>query len=275
MTTNPIRIGLVGAGYIATWHADAIRAVPGIELAAICDTSHAAAEGMAEAYGVPAYLSVADMLASGGVDAAHILTQPDLHKPLAIECLAGGLHVFCEKPFAVNVADARAMNKAAASAGCQIGVSHNFLALPAYSRLKRLYESGDLGRVSSAEIHWHLPLAPLRSGPFGLWLLRERRNLLLELGPHLFAFAHDLFGAPEILSVGVGHPIELPGGGGIRPQSWRILARADGVELTFVLSTVEVTDDRAVILRGSSGRARMDFGADTLVVSRENAADLV
>ncbi|MCP5074188.1 MAG: NAD-dependent epimerase/dehydratase family protein, partial [Rhodobacteraceae bacterium] len=47
------------------------------------------------------------------------------------------------------------------------------------------------------------------------------------------------------------------------------------VELTFVLSTVEVTDDRAVILRGSSGRARMDFGADTLVVSRENAADLV
>ena len=275
MTSKPIRIGLVGAGYIATWHADAIRATKGVELAAICDRSAVVGEGMAAGYGVPYFASVAEMLAANVCDAAHILTQPDLHKTLAVECLAGGLHVFSEKPFAASGTDARAMVAAADKAGRVIGVGHNFLGLPAYTRLKTLYKAGELGRVSSAEINWHLPLAPLRSGPFGLWLLRERRNLLLELGPHLFAFAHDLFGAPEILSVEVGHPVELPGGGGIRPQSWRILARAGGVELTFNLSTVEVTDDRAVILRGSSGRARMDFAADTLVVARENAFDLV
>ncbi len=275
MTEKPIRIGLVGAGYIATWHADAIRASKGVELAAICDTSPATAEGFAAAYGVPAYASVADMLAESVVDAAHILTQPDLHHALALECLEGGLHVFSEKPFATNASAARAMVEAADKAGRQIGVSHNFLGLPAYTRLKKMRASGRLGRISSAEINWHLPLAPLRSGPFGLWLLRERQNLLLELAPHMFAFAHDLFGAPEILAVEVGHPVELPGGGGTRPQSWRILARAGGVEVSINLSCLEVSDDRTVILRGSGGIARLDYAHDTLVIGRENTFDLV
>lgn len=275
MSKKPIRVGLVGAGYIASWHADAIGASRGVELAAVCDTSPAAAEGLAGAYGVDAFTSLTDMLAAGGCDAAHILTQPDLHKTLALDCLKSGLHVLVEKPFATNAADAQAMVAAAEKAGRQIGVSHNFLGLPAYARLKKLQAAGRLGRISSAEVNWHLPLAPMRSGPFGLWLLRARANLLLELGPHLFAFAHDLFGPPEILSVTLGHPVELPGGGGMRPQSWRILARAGGVELTFNLSMVEVTDDRSLTLRGSSGLARLDYANDTLVVSRENSFDLV
>ncbi len=269
------RIAIVGAGYIATWHADAIKAARGLDVAAVVDPSASAAQGLSKALGVPSYASVADMLKAGGIDAAHVLTQPHLHEPLTQECLAGGLHVFVEKPFAVNSVEARAMVGAAATAGKQVGVSHNFLGLPSYTRLKRLATSGQLGRISSAEINWHLPLAPLRSGPFGLWLLRERRNLLLELGPHLFAFAHDLFGVPEILSVETGHPIDLPGNGGTRPQSWRILARAGRVEVTINLSTVEVTDDRSVIVRGSTARARLDYANDTLNVSGENSFDLV
>ncbi len=275
MSNDPIRVGLVGAGYISTWHADALRATPGVEAAAVVDPSPAAARGLAEALGVPAFGSVAEMLAAGVADSAHILTQPHLHAPLAIECLEGGLHVLVEKPFAPTGKEARAMLAAAERAGRVLGVSHNFLALPAHERLRRLLAEGALGRISSAEVHWHLPLAPLRSGPFGLWLLRERRNLLLELGPHLFAFARDLFGEIEVLAVETGHDIALPGDGPVLPQSWRILARAGGVEVTFLLSTVEVTDDRALVVRGSSGRARLDYAADTLVVARENSLDLV
>ncbi len=275
MKPDPIRAAIIGAGYIAGWHADALKATRGVRLAAVVDPSAQARDSLAQAHGVPAFASVAQMLTAGVADSAHVLTQPPLHAPLAIECLEGGLDVLVEKPFATSADEARAMLAAAERAGRQIGVSHNFLGLASYARLKKLVRAGDLGRISSAEFHWHLPLAPLRSGPFGLWLLRERRNLLLELGPHLFAFAHDLFGPPEILSVRTGHPTDLPGDAGSRPQSWRILARAGGVELSFLLSTVEVTDDRSVVLRGSSGRARLDYGADTLVVARENAHQLV
>jgi nucleoside-diphosphate-sugar epimerase len=60
-----------------------------------------------------------------------------------------------------------------------------------------------------------------------------------------------------------------------RPQSFRILARAGDVEITFSLAMVETVDDRSVTLRGSSARARLDYAQDVLTVERENAADLV
>lgn len=134
--------------------------------------------------------------------------------------------------------------------------------------------NGDLGRVSGVDINWCFPLAPLRSGPFGIWLLREPKNLLLELGPHLMGFAVDLFGTPEILHTELSHPIDLPGED-TRSQGWRILARAGHVNVTFSIALVETVDDRSVTVRGSSGRARFDYAADTLIVDRENASDLV
>jgi nucleoside-diphosphate-sugar epimerase len=123
-------------------------------------------------------------------------------------------------------------------------------------------------------VTWRLPLAPLRSGPFGIWLLREPKNLLLELGPHLFGFVQDLFGSPEILHVEASHPVSLPGGG-TRPQSLRILARVGHVDVTITLSLVETIDERTVTLHGSSGTARLNYATDSLIVTRDNTADLV
>ena len=270
----PIRAGLIGAGYIADWHADALRALPGVTLAAVCDRSRPAAEALAEAHGARVFSDAAEMLVAGACDAVHVLTPPPSHQKLALEAIAAGQHVLVEKPVALSARGAKRIENAAARAGVTYAAGHNFLGLPSYERLKRLREAGHLGRVSSAEVNWHLPLAPLRSGPFGLWLLAEPKNLLLELAPHLFAFVVDLFGPPEILHLSTGHDIALPGGYR-RPQSFRILARAGGVEVTIALTLAEVADDRSVVLRGSSAVARLDYGADTLTVARENAADIV
>ncbi len=272
--TQPTRIGLIGAGYIATWHADAIRATKGATLAAICDVSANAAEALATGYGVKAFTDVAELIQSGEVDAVHILTPPHLHEPLAIECLQGGLDVLVEKPVAESAEGTRRIQAAAEAAGKSFRAGHNFLGLPSYARLKTMVQSGDLGRIASADVTWALPLAPLRSGPYNLWLLREPKNLLLELGPHLMGFVVDLFGAPEILFAEATRPVDLPGNDP-RPQGFRILARAGGVDINITVSMVETIDDRSVTLRGSSARARLDYASDTLVIERENASDLV
>ena len=269
-----IRVGLIGAGYIASWHADAIRATAGVTLAGVCDTSLPAAQSFAAAYNLPAYGSVEDLIAAGTCDAVHILTPPPSHQALALQCLGAGLHCFVEKPIALSAADVTAMGDAATLAGRALGVSHNFLAMPGYMRLKSLLGAGRLGRIATAQVNWALPLAPLRSGPFGLWLLREPRNLLLEIGPHLYAFIVDLFGEMDIQHLALSRPVDLPGGDK-RHQGWRVLAKAGGVEVTLNLSLVETFDDRAVILRGSAGMARFDYAADTLIVTRDNTADLV
>lgn len=272
--SSPFRIGLIGAGYIASWHADALRATPGVQITAICDRNRGAAAGLAAAHGAQVFTSVADLIAAQACDAVHILTPPDLHHDLALQCLEGGLDVLVEKPVALSAAQTREIADTARRMGKRFSPGHNFLGLPRYEALKAQVTDGTLGRIAEARISWCLPLAPLRSGPYGLWLLREPKNLLLELGPHPFSFAVDLLGPLDILSVVTGQPVTLPGGE-IRDQSWRILARAGAVDVTLTLSMVETVDDRTVTLRGSSGMAVLDYGADTLVTTRDNTADLV
>ena len=265
-----LRIGLIGAGCSAGWHAAAIRALPGLQLAAVCDAD----QGMAAAFQVPAFGTVEQLIAAGLCDAVHILSPPPSREPLALQCLAAGLHCFVETPAALSAAGLGQMVQAADQAGKSLGVSHNFLALPGYARLKLLVSQGHLGRISALQVNWCLPLQSLRSGPFGLWLLREPRNLLLELGPHLFAFVVDLFGQMEVQHLALSQPVELPGMGK-RHRGWRVLGKAGGVEVTLNLSLVETIDDRSVQVRGSAGMARFDYTADTLIVTRDNTAGLV
>lgn len=274
MSTSPTRIGLIGAGYIASWHADALGATPGVEITAICDRSQGAAEALAGALGARAFASVEDLIAAKACDAVHVLTPPDTHKTLAIQCLEGGLDVLVEKPVALSADETREIAEAAVRSGKRVHAGHNFLGLPSYARLKRAVAEGQLGRISEARINWCLPLAPLRSGPYGLWLMRAPQNLLLELGPHPFSFAVDLFGPLDILSVVTGQPAILPGND-TRDQSWRILARAGDIDVTLTLSMVETIDDRSVTLRGSSGMARLDYATDALIMTHDNTADLV
>lgn len=274
---GPLRIGIVGAGYIATWHAAAIRAVSDARLTAVCDTSQGAAQALAQAHGARVFATLADMAAARVCDAVYILSPPDSHAPLALEAIAHGLHVLVEKPVALDADETLRIAQAAAAQGVQFAAGHNFLGTPAYARLRAMHGAGLLGRVATAEVHWCLPLAPLRSGPFGLWLLRQPHNLILELGAHPVSMAVDLFGPLEIRALDLGHPVELSGGGQ-RHQTWRILARAANAartEVTIVLSTVETLDDRSLTLRGSSGLVRLDYANDVLTLRRDNTADLV
>ncbi|GGH23106.1 Predicted dehydrogenase [Cribrihabitans marinus] len=274
MTDTAIRIGLIGAGYIAGWHADAITATDGLDLTAICDRAPGAAQALAERHGARAFDDTDELLASGLCDAVHVLTPPDSHAELAIRCLQTGHHVLVEKPVALSATEAARIEAAAQAADRRFHCGHNFLGLPSYERLRKQLADGALGRISGAEIRWCYPLPPLRSGPFSLWLLREPRHLALEFGPHLMAFANDLFGPVEVEHVSLGKPITLPGGVDL-PQSWRITARAGDVDLTLILSLVETVDDRSLTLRGSTASARLDLAADTLVIDAENASDLV
>ena len=277
MTGSDIRVGLVGAGYIAGWHAATIARLPGLRLTAVCDPAPGAAQGLANAFGAGAFDSLDALLAAGCCDAVHILTPPHLHHPLAMQALGAGLHVLVEKPFATSVAEAEAMQEAARAADRRIGVNHNFLGLPAMRRLRAALDQGLIGRPERLDVHWHYPLAPLRTGPYGLWMLREPANLLKEIGPHLHAFAHDLLGPLADARLSLSRPVTLPTGVTL-PQAWQVQAtapQAGDCAVTLSVSLVEGHDDRSVTLRGAAGMARLDYAADTLIIARANASDIV
>ncbi|MDD7971438.1 NAD-dependent epimerase/dehydratase family protein [Roseinatronobacter alkalisoli] len=274
MPQRELTVGLVGAGYIAQWHANVLAQIPGVRLVGVCDPAVTAAQGLAQAHGAQAFDSLDAMMATCGCDAVHILTPPHLHEPLALQALGHGAHVLVEKPFALSVSSARAMVDAARGADRRIAVNHNFLGLPAYRRLRAAMDQGVVGRVDQARIHWHFPLQPLRTGPFGLWMLQSPENLMLELGPHLHAFAYDLFGPLQDMSLRLSRPVTLPTGVEL-PQGWCVQGRAGGTEITLSASLVEGADDRSLSLRGAAGAARLDFASDTLIIDRANTSDIV
>lgn len=275
MPSSPMRTGLIGAGYIASRHASAVHANAHAQLAAVCDVSPTAAQEFGASLGVPHYTSVDDLIASKTCDIVHILTPPHTHAPLAIQCLEAGLNVLLEKPMALSVEEADAILAAETASGKRLALCHNFLGLPSYARLKEQITEGRIGRIDTVEVNWRFPLSVLRSGPYGLWMLRAPRNLLFEIGPHLFAFATDLAGPLTDIQLSLSKPITLPGSLGTRHQSWRILAKAGAIDVAINISLVEGVDDRSVTVRGTGAMARLDYAQDTLNIRQENAAELV
>ena len=130
---RPLNVGFLGTGYIADWHAQALRSVHDIQLAAVCDRDLARVQAFAARYGVArVHTSLSEMLSEGRLDVVHVLLPPELHAQTAAEIINAGLHVLLEKPMATCVEECTNLIEQARSKRVKIGVSHNFLFAPVY-----------------------------------------------------------------------------------------------------------------------------------------------
>ncbi len=150
-----IRIGIIGAGGMAAYHIPGFRQAGG-EVVAVADVNREAAERLAARFDVPrTYDSAARMLRQeSGMDAVSVITPNKFHKPLAIQALAAGKHVFCEKPPALNAAEAEAMREAAAKAGRQLMFNFNNRARPEALAMTDYIRKDETGRINSAQALW-------------------------------------------------------------------------------------------------------------------------
>jgi predicted dehydrogenase len=117
------------------------------------DTEPMEAGRFAAEWGIPFSTRLEDALADPAVGAVVLVTPHSLHKVQVIASARAGKHVFCEKPLALNLADARAMIEACGSAGVALGVGHNRRFWPALQELKRIVDSGSLGELLHIEGH--------------------------------------------------------------------------------------------------------------------------
>src|SRR5947209_6304176 len=128
-----LRVGFVGAGYIADWHAKAVKLAGGAELAAVCDLAVARARATAAAHGLPAdraFASVDQMLetmrAAGGLDAVHVLTTPESHDAVAERVIAAGVPVLIEKPMCLTAEACQRLVTLAHERRVPLAIGHNF-----------------------------------------------------------------------------------------------------------------------------------------------------
>jgi predicted dehydrogenase len=110
-----MRAGIVGVGFVGTIHARSARLAGG-RLAGVVASSPERSEAAASELGAERAFATADeLIASDGVDVVHVCTPNHLHLPIALAALAGGKHVVCEKPIALDVAGAAELEAAAES----------------------------------------------------------------------------------------------------------------------------------------------------------------
>ncbi len=268
------RAAIVGAGYIADFHAQAIRQLDRVDLACVCEPDKEKASAFAQTWGVPeTYGSVDELLAHGRVDVIHLLAPPDRHYGLAKQALMAGVHVFAEKPLCESVEEADDLIAVARHHGVQLGVNHNFTFYPAYDRLRQLKAANVFGRLQYVCVNHLFELKPIHSGPFDLWMTRKPGNAILESGPHPISALLDLVDGVEILSVNADRLLAIPGGRTVY-RRWRVQARAGDTAIDVNIDLGPGFPERTIHIRGLHASATLDFEENTCVFDRHQSYDL-
>lgn len=271
MINKKWKVGLLGAGYISEAHAKALKANDNVELCAICDLSIARAEKAAKTFAIPLVFSSLQALLESDVEVVHVLLPPDAHYATARQILESGRHVFLEKPMGVNAGECQHLVELADSKQVKLGVNHNFLFLRAYEQMRIQARDGTLGRLDQVTINWLSPLSFIKFGPFDNWMLREPKNLFLELGPHLVAFMLDLIGSIDYVSSDVFKPIDLPGGTRTY-RRWHVHGRSIECGIDLNLSVLPGFSERSISVRGHAAAAKCDFERDIYCVDEPSGA---
>ncbi len=245
MTTGrPIRVGLIGSGFMGRSHAIAIRtaaAVFGLErplaLELLADVDAASASRAGLALGITR--TTGDwhaLIADPAVDLVDITTPNTLHEPMASAAIRAGKPVYCEKPLAPDSATAFRLAEAAEAAAVPTFVGFNYLKNPLTRLAREIVESGEIGEVWGfrgihAEDYMTDPAAPWtwRLDPAG------GAGAVADLGSHIISLARFVVGDIEAISADLSTKI------GER-------ATADGTR-----RPVQVDDEARALVRFANG----------------------
>ncbi|MFJ6026632.1 Gfo/Idh/MocA family oxidoreductase [Pseudarthrobacter sp. NPDC092424] len=145
---RPVRIGLVGAGWIGNFHAESVaRRIPGARLEAIADPALPALEALAGRLGV-AKISTdpADVIADPEVDAILVAAPARFHAGLIAEAARAGKHVFCEKPGGRTIEELDAALDAADTSGVLVQFGFNRRYAKDFAAARALIDDGVVGK---------------------------------------------------------------------------------------------------------------------------------
>ena len=294
-----LRLGIVGTGAMAEYHAKRFGGIEGARVAAVCDRQRPRALAFAEARGILAFDDPADMAASGAVDAMSVASRDGWHRAPVLAALGRGLPVFCEKPLARTLEEARAMCAAATAAGAPALVNFSKRNGGLLSLARRVIASGDLGGGLRLELSylqsWLLQDAwgPWRDGARWKWRLSESHSThgaLGDLGSHLIDAALLLAGegltarsfsarAFRDLSPPLGEaPWEPEGGGAFEAFEARLSAEGPSAVRADIAADWRAEGKLDAFTAGARGEAGVleidpERSRDSIVLRRNGEAE--
>ena len=296
-----LRIGVAGTGFIGEVHARAARRA-GARLVGVAASTPASAEDAAARLGAErAFAEAEALVTSPDVDVVHICTPNHLHAPLATAALAAGKHVVCEKPLAVDGAEARALVAAAEAAGVVATVPFVYRFYPLVREARARVADGGVG-----------PLRLVHGTYLQDWLATESDDnwrvdpslagasrAFADIGSHWCDLVEFVCGdrlaavsavtvtaLPERARAEGAHAFAPPGGGSGAARrtvttediSVVLFRTADGVTGSVVVSQVSPGRKNSLRVEVAGARATLAFDQeqpDTLWVGRRTGTELV
>lgn len=202
INNEPLRVGLIGAGRIVERaHLPLLNKMPEVIVAGIFDPDFGRAQAMADCFGVPAVCSSPDELFGLDLDVTLVACPNSLHAAMTIRALEAGTHVLCEKPMAINVAQAKAMIETAEAMNLELMVASTNRYRPEVIALQKAIQENQLGEIKAIRCGW------LRSNGIpgaNTWFtnrLLAGGGVLTDLGSHLIDLVISIIGRRKLLSV--------------------------------------------------------------------------
>jgi predicted dehydrogenase len=208
---EPLRVGLIGLGWWGGVLAQKTGGA-GVDIVSCFARTVATRDDFAKAYTCSSASSVDEMLLDPDVEAVLVASPHSTHSDLVIRAAQAGKHVFCDKPFTLDVASGKRAVAATDAAGVVLQVGHNRRRQPGTRRLKHLIDSGGLGTIVYAEANMSLPKEltprggwrgnPAESPAGGMTGLGVHMadNLMYLLGrpSRVFAFSRQVLGRSDL-----------------------------------------------------------------------------
>ena len=211
------RVGIVGFGFMGRMHYRCWKQLEQIQIAAICDSNPdiikdtkrpvGNIEGAAETVDFSSTKIFADferMLAEQQLDAVSITLPTHMHPQFTEKALAAGVHVLCEKPMALNVAECRRMIAAAQKSGKILQIGHCVRFWPEYAKARESVDSGAYGNLIAASFR---RLASPPDWAADNWFADEQRSggMILDLHIHDTDYVQYLLGRPRAVHSFASH----------------------------------------------------------------------
>jgi scyllo-inositol 2-dehydrogenase (NADP+) len=177
-----VRTAVAGLGKMGLSHLAILRTHPHVNVVAVCDTFGLLLNALNKYTGLTIYSDFSRLLEKEQLDAVVIATPSQFHGQMVAQALQRRLHVFCEKPLCLNIAEGQSLTALAKAQGVVNQVGYHYRFLETFSEAKRLLNSGLIGRVHH-----------IRAEAYGPVVLRPRgttwRSKKVEGGGCLYDYA--------------------------------------------------------------------------------------
>lgn len=209
----PVKIGIVGLGFMGKMHFDTYQSIRGAKVTAICDIDPkkrrgewgsiggniAGKGGLADLSGIQTFSKIDAMLEKADIDVVDITLPTYLHAENTVKALKAGYHVFCEKPMALNSKEAKLMADTAAACRRRLFVGHCIRFWPMYEKAREIVRAKECGPVVSATFR---RVSPIVLWGWKNWLQQADKSGLAALDLHIHDadFILHTFGKPRAVT---------------------------------------------------------------------------